>query len=113
MRPTVVLLELSLETDIALATRNPTWEPEVLLHAWPGSEELMLELDTSSSEVKETSTALHAAGNIPDTQPQELDIKTPESSPMRLSDGNSMRPMVVRLRLLPETDTALVTESPT
>ena len=62
--------------------------------------------------MKETITAHHAHGNTRVVMP-ELLPKTQESTFIELSDGNSMRPMVAKLPLSLETDTALDTRNQT
>jgi hypothetical protein len=109
----VAKLRLFQDTDTVPDIRNPTWDSEALLLALTGSEELTREPDGSSSEVKETIIALHAQELIEDTQLPELVLKTPESSSMRLLDGNTMIPMVAELELFPEIDIALDTRNPT
>jgi len=78
-------------TDIALVTRNQSSQRDPLLHAWLGLDKLIHMLDGSSSEVKETTTALLAHKATQDIKPLELEHRTLESTSMRSQDGNDQQ----------------------
>jgi hypothetical protein len=93
--------------DTVLDTRNLSSPREVLLIALTGLDKLIKLPNTSSSEVKETITALHAQQATLDIQPQELPNKIQRSTSIKLLAGqNHKRNGYHTTRELPTRDTA-------
>jgi hypothetical protein len=99
--------------DIALVTKSQLSTIEVLMLASSGSKLLIEMPSTSSSDMKETTTAPHAHHPTRDIQLPELDIKTPKSIPMLLHAVMPMcqSKMNANQRRLQTRDIALVTEN--
>jgi hypothetical protein len=99
-------------TDIALVTRNQSSPREVLLIALTGLDKLMQMPDGSSSEVKETITALLAHKATLDTQLQEQANKTQRSTSMKsLAGQNHKNHGYHTTRELPLDDSASTTQN--
>jgi hypothetical protein len=109
-RASMVLPELH-GTDTAQDTESQTSRRELSNNAWHGYDPSIQVLNTSSSDLKETITALLAHLHTLDPIP-ELEFKTHISIPMPLEKSPLLQVIVIKLQLrLLTTDSATTTRT--